>query len=578
MIRKASGADHCTGNFVQPYRVPGCPCFVDSRKAARGRTTTATRLLRITDELWTPERITTAFSIAVAKPRPAKKAAGASNTGARIPRKLVAVKKKLAAEITADMDRSAQFQSAINAAVRGNMAPDQFEELARQYPNGCAGKYLEGTDRLRAEIDRSYVKAQQPAEPVAPAPQHLPCTLADVHAVFRKWFGSEFDTDTVDAVMAAAAAQRLAGDPLWLLVVSGPGNAKTETVQSLSGAGALITSTIASEGALLSALPPSSPNATGGLLRKIGDHGLLVIKDVTSIISMDHNLRGAVLAALREIHDGRWSRNVGTDGGQTLYWEGRIVVIGACTTAWDQAHSVIATMGDRFVLIRSDSHKGRIKSGLKAMRNTGNEAKMREELAASVAGVVAGVKPDQVYALDDDDLNVLVQAANLVTLARTGVELDYRGNVVDAHDPEMPTRFAKQLCQIMRGAVSIGLDRLTARRLAMRCAKDSMPQLRLAVLRDVDQNPRSRVADVRRRLQKPRATIDRTLQALHTLGLLVCEEQEPRKHVEDGLPFDEQETSGDGGNKNAVWKYRLAADVDLAVLDDKNAAGVSPHS
>jgi hypothetical protein len=36
---------------------------------------------------------------------------------------------------------------------------------------------------------------------------------------------------TIDAVLATAA-ERLAGDPLWLLVVSGPGNAKTETVQS----------------------------------------------------------------------------------------------------------------------------------------------------------------------------------------------------------------------------------------------------------------------------------------------------------------------------------------------------------
>lgn len=391
LIRKASGADHCTGNFVQPYRVPGCPCFVDSRKAARGRTTTATRLLRITDELWTPERITTAFSIAVAKPRPAKKAAGASNTGARIPRKLVAVKKKLAAEITADMDRSAQFQSAINAAVRGNMAPDQFEELARQYPNGCAGKYLEGTDRLRAEIDRSYVKAQQPAEPVAPAPQHLPCTLADVHAVFRKWFGSEFDTDTVDAVMAAAAAQRLAGDPLWLLVVSGPGNAKTETVQSLSGAGALITSTIASEGALLSALPPSSPNATGGLLRKIGDHGLLVIKDVTSILAADRNTRAGVLAALREVYDGRWERNVGIGGGQSMGWTGRITIIGAVTSAWDVAHSVVTVMGDRFVLIRSNSNVGRTRSGIQAIRNTGGETAMRQEIPQSAESLATSI-------------------------------------------------------------------------------------------------------------------------------------------------------------------------------------------
>ena len=56
-----------------------------------------------------------------------------------------------------------------------------------------------------------------------------------------------------------------------------------------------------------------------------------------------------MLAAVREIHDGRWERNVGTDGGKTLTWTGRIVIVGAVTTAWDTAHEVIAHMGDRFV-------------------------------------------------------------------------------------------------------------------------------------------------------------------------------------------------------------------------------------
>jgi hypothetical protein len=57
------------------------------------------------------------------------------------------------------------------------------------------------------------------------------CSLADVHRVFRKWLGDEYDLDAIDAVTAAAAAERLDGDPLWLLIISGPGAAKTETVQ-----------------------------------------------------------------------------------------------------------------------------------------------------------------------------------------------------------------------------------------------------------------------------------------------------------------------------------------------------------
>ena len=187
-------------------------------------------------------------------------------------------------------------------------------------------------------------------------------SLDDVHKAFRKWLGDEYDLDAIDATCAAGASERLAGDPLWLLIISGPGNAKTETVQSLIGAGAHVTSTIASEGALLSASPKKSrvKTATGGLLRKIGDHGILVIKDVTIILSADRNTRAdACWPRIREIYDGRWERNVGTDGGQTLTWTGRIVIVGAVTTAWDVAHAVVATMGDRFVLLRINSNVGR---------------------------------------------------------------------------------------------------------------------------------------------------------------------------------------------------------------------------
>ena len=91
-------------------------------------------------------------------------------------------------------------------------------------------------------------------------------------------------------------------------------------------------------------------------------------------------------------------------------------MVGAVTTAWDAAHAVVSVMGDRFVLIRSDSTVGRSRAGMQAVRNTGTETAMRPELAA----------------------------ADIVTYARTAVERDYRGDVIDSHAPEMPTRFVKQ--------------------------------------------------------------------------------------------------------------------------------------
>src|SRR5262245_34667724 len=378
-------------------------------------------------------------------------------------------------------------------------------------------------------------------------------TLDQVHAVFRKWLGDDYDIGALNAVLAVAASEQLSGDPAWLLIISGPGNAKTETCQSLSGLSTHIVSTISSEGALLSGTSDKqrSKGATGGLLRKIGDRGLLVVKDFTSILSANRDTRASVLAALREIHDGNWTRNVGTDGGKTLTWSGRVVLIGACTTAWDQAHAVIAAMGDRFVLVRSDSSgAGRVTAGKRAIRNTGVENVMRKELSEAVAGLVSHVSADQPDNMTDDQVDQILQAADIVTLARTGVEIDYRGDVIDAHAPEMPTRFARQLTQVLRGARAIGMDAPEAMELVIRCARDSMPPLRLAVLEDISKHPDSRIIDVRRRLQRPRATADRALQALHVLGLLTCREEEDQR---------------DNGPRY-VRHYSLTPSVDLRCL------------
>ena len=144
---------------------------------------------------------------------------------------------------------------------------------------------------------------------------------------------------------------------------------------------------------------------------------------------------------------------------------------------------------------------------------------MRAELASAVSAVLARVDTRPVE-LEHEERERLLRAADLVTRARTAVMRDARGNVTDAHAPEMPTRFARQLMQLVRGGVAIGMSVEEAMGLAVRCARDSVPPLRLAILVDLADHPGSLVSDVRKRLQKPHNTIDRELQALHVLGLV----------------------------------------------------------
>lgn len=77
---------------------------------------------------------------------------------------------------------------------------------------------------------------------------------------------------------------------------------------------------------------------------------------------------------------------------------------------------------------------------------------------------------------------------------------------------------------MMRGGVAIGLSHEAGLRLAIRCARDSMPPMRLAIIDDLAAFPYSTATDVRRRFDKPRATVDRQMQALHTLGVLTLDE------------------------------------------------------
>jgi hypothetical protein len=142
----------------------------------------------------------------------------------------------------------------------------------------------------------------------------------------------------------------------------------------------------------------------------------------------------------------------------------------------------------------------------------------------------------------------------LVTRARTGVDYDYKGNVIDAHAPEVPTRFAKQLQQVVRGAVAIGVPRGEALKLAIRCARDSMPPLRLSIIDDLAANSESSTSDIRKRINKLWSTVDRQLQAVHMLEVLGCDE----------VPY---------GDDKHRWLYSIAEDINPSALSPGMSVG-----
>jgi hypothetical protein len=155
-IRASTGADHDTGNPVQPYRVAGTINFPNKGKQARGRVTTPTRVVSVTARLWTPTELIEAFPL----PEPKTNGGGRHHgeTGSHgsfdendIPAELMV----LIRDGVEEPHRSEQFFGAVAALKRLGWTIDGITVLLEKFPNGIGAKFA---GRIRAEVERAFGK------------------------------------------------------------------------------------------------------------------------------------------------------------------------------------------------------------------------------------------------------------------------------------------------------------------------------------------------------------------------------------------------------------------------------------
>jgi hypothetical protein len=319
------------------------------------------------------------------------------------------------------------------------------------------------------------------AEP-KPAPYMPPAkrSLAETVDVFRRWLYLD-DPAPVHALAAAIVANRAMGDPVWLLIVSAPSTGKTEMLSAASRLPYVHPVATLTASALLSGTSKreQAKDATGGVLRQVGDFGVLLAKDFTSVLAQNRDTRGEALAALREVYDGSWNRPMGTDGGRVLSWSGKCGLLGGVTPAFDRYHAVVSTLGDRFLLLRlPDIHPGR--AAVMALTHRGREVEMRAELAEALGGLVEHADPTKVNReLTADETSGLVDLAVFTARARTGVDRDgYSREVLYLPQVEGPGRLVTAYARMLGGLEAIGCDEATAWSVLGRIAVDCLPAVR----------------------------------------------------------------------------------------------------
>ncbi len=362
-------------------------------------------------------------------------------------------------------------------------------------------------------------------------------SLDDVKAAFKKYLFLR-DTSLIEVTLAATVANLMDGDPAWLMIVGGSSSGKTETVQPLAALPFTHLVGTLTEAAFLSGSSKRDTNAesTGGLLREVGDFGILLLKDFTSLLSIHHDKRMAILAALREIYDGSWSKRGGNDGGKNLEWSGKVGVIACCTDALESATSVTNSMGERFMRYRwQHSTDDQKQIARLAMRRGGNDSQMRAEMKAAVCGFFGQIEiPAQPAEIDEATEDKLIALATFTACGRSVVDRDARTRDIELiHDSEVPARFGLMLRRMYSALQVIGVDEIQIWRVLEKIALDSIPKLRGEIIRhfrDESKNGKTDFlsSDVAKAVKSAHTATKRALEELRAHDILTFNERETR--------------------------------------------------
>jgi hypothetical protein len=343
----------------------------------------------------------------------------------------------------------------------------------------------------------------------------------DVECLFMKHFHQP-DVEAAQVILSCVAAHRITEyPPSWNMAIAVPGSMKTVILESLDGLPdvhlidevtpqTFISGKIDVEG--------RQRERPASLLHRIGEQGIVISADFSTVLNSDPRNRAQVFSQLRRIYDGRFHREFGSDENlEEREWKGRLTFLAGVTPEVDRHHKVFAALGDRFIRTRWPRAGG----AQAAVRAIKQDRRVMVDVRHAIHRLMLPVlSTTQVTApaFPPDLLDRLANLSEFVVRAKAHVPRD-RDDAIDGEaQVESNTRLPQQLAQIGRGwAVLMNRPEVSVEdlKLVRRAAFDSIPPLRRdaieALLRGVSPYSASRAPD---------ATVARALGELKTIGLV----------------------------------------------------------
>ena len=337
--------------------------------------------------------------------------------------------------------------------------------------------------------------------------QAINCT--DIDSLYKEiqiWLYLE-DKEFVEIIQVAVLDREIDGDPVWLYVIGAPGSCKTELLNAeskgYSKAFSLDTLTTAT---LVSGIAEKDKDSgeyrpIAGIMQDL-DGKCLIIKDFTTILSMNQDSRTEIYGQLRAAYDGYFEKAFGTMR-EPVRVKAKFGLLAGVTPIIDKYTALQGVLGERFLKVRHEPNK--LESTRRALLNEGHEEIMRLSLAKAVETFIKSRKFVEVTISEEIEMWILKLAFYTAYLrANVWASYDEQGRVIDAwiNSVEVPTRIAKQfkhfikLLAIIRGRNYATIEDL---KIIQRVARDTACAKKQAIIDFMWKNGKNRhykVADI----------------------------------------------------------------------------------
>lgn len=348
-------------------------------------------------------------------------------------------------------------------------------------------------------------------------------TLGDVHAAFGAWLAfpehDERRYELVDVALATVIANRMPGDPLWVFLVAPPSGGKTEVIRSLADVPDVFA--LSSLTAQTFASGFERKGVESSLLPRLSDK-TCTMKDFGTILTMYREKRAEILAQLREIYDGAYTKEFGN--GKSFKWEGKVGLLAGVTPIIDREYALNQVLGERFLLYRVRNAPARQLARRAIAQTATYQEQQRQtlrEIVATFLGEILPVAPP----MPDSMMEAIAALAEFTAIARSPVLYDPRGGEIELIPaPEAPGRLAKQLVllaralAVIRAEAEVTVDTYLT---IFQIAQDSAPGQRrvmLECLLDPLATTPPTTTDVAESTGYPTSTARRYLQELAAVG------------------------------------------------------------